>query len=1670
MKKRKILTYETSQSQFSYDLGQKKLTFSHNDLSLANSYIPLNISHEYQINEENDGYGKGFKLNIEQELIKTDNDSYKLVLANGEEEIFDELYYINKNNKREYIAKEKVTVLPDSTLEYEGKKVFKELKNNKGISLSGDYTDFINGDKVDFRHQDLVDLENSILQIKQTIENLNYNIYEYSKYNDEKYSSLLDSQSQYNLANENLSKYKSASNYIVAMDKYYNLKNAYYSKTSKKIKTVGGLIQNGSSDYIFSESVERMTYVDTDAYNADKYGTYAKYNDETKNDDGDTVTTISRMSLASKQANYYSQVYQNYIDQINQQIQAATSSFEIPLWNYQKAINGTESAYLKNKNAYDQEALEKQKEYYAKILPLTIELKAYYEKLLFTKEYEREQLLKIIPQMYLSSNDGLVYGFNNIGKLCVIFDAFEHQILIEYNDSKRIKDVIDEKGNSINFVYNDSNNLVKMYNDEGNYINYEYSENDYLIKIIYSDETLSTLEYNYGYLYKYIDVNKQGYYIQYINGEITQIKDLYVKPDTSESNDYIDSFVYDDCHVSITNNKNDMISNYIFDENKYIVTEYSTKDNELYSISSFNYNDKCCSFDMTYNKANETLVLIDNLILDSTNNRKVGYEVSLFNDYSTDYILYAFADGRAINALQRHKTKYCDEISSNNVFPSRFELSCVIKYEGLEEVEYAVSFNKNITGKQFIALPITLEEDENGKLIKPISMTVYADFSGNSTNCTISNLSLALGDYVYSEYNEAYNKTSDYYSEAHTVKTVMGEKQGYYLNKRKIDYIYNYNELVEKQIETIYYEEYDLNNILVSNDTKINTKSYKYNSNNKVLKEEDSKGNVVEYLYNDQGLCILKKSYYKTMPNQALIEECEYDENGKVIKEANSLGFNQEYRYINQSNSIVTTPNGNIINIQTNENTESISSEIDGIENYNNSVYELNRLVEYNTNGMKYRYTYDDYGREKEFYINDKLYCSFSYIETLSTIKTKTLYTNNSGFEKITDKYGHILKINKIIANTTIKYKEYVYDDKDRVIKEIEYNGNNEFVTSYNYIEETLSSITTNDYTKHLNLDMYSREIETTYQIDDDTYKYESEYNDDLLNKYSLKRNNQLLYQEELKVDKLNRLVNNTNTLLTDSYTYLSKNGRTTNLISLNQKNINGNIKRYKYNYDNEGNIISKNENHSNTRYTYDKLNRLIREDNKVFNKTFIYNYDSNGNILNKKIYDYSLDEILENEEIIEYNYSEFNDYLTKYDNKEIKYDVLGNPIIYKDKKLNFEIHDLVKYDNISFSYNTNHIRVSKLTPNRKIDYILDGKTILKEKITKYSTNLYSNDRLNNNETINSYEEEIEYIYSKSGVIGFRYNNEIYYYNKNILGDILEIYDSKYNLVGKYEYDAWGNHIIITNINNIANLNPFRYRSYYYDIETNLYYLQSRYYDPQTHRFINMDSIEYLDPENINGLNLYAYCGNNPVMRTDSQGTNWWTDFWNGVGNWFSDNWVKLAIGAGAIALGVLTMGAATLISGAGMAAALSAMGTAAVSSLVQVGISTAISAGIGLAVGGITSGSWEGAVDGMLNGIADGFMWGGIFAGAGQVLSGAMRITRTLAPNFNGAQIGRVKLWSPNATGNPNTGGTLIKFGRFNRIDSEIGNMIHIHLKLLGRTINHFPIGMIAGGIIGGF
>jgi RHS repeat-associated protein len=141
----------------------------------------------------------------------------------------------------------------------------------------------------------------------------------------------------------------------------------------------------------------------------------------------------------------------------------------------------------------------------------------------------------------------------------------------------------------------------------------------------------------------------------------------------------------------------------------------------------------------------------------------------------------------------------------------------------------------------------------------------------------------------------------------------------------------------------------------------------------------------------------------------------------------------------------------------------------------------------------------------------------------------------------------------------------------------------------------------------------------------------------------------------------------------------------------------------------------------------------------------------------------------------------------------------------------------------------------------------------------------------------------MRYFYGSDGVAGFLAGGTRYYYQKNAQGDVIAILtcdgSGNNSVVATYVYDAFGNHKVYdTNGNEnfdeyfIGNINPIRYRSYYYDIETGLYYLQARYYDPEIGRFISPDSTKYLEPTTIGGLNLYAYCNNNPIMYVDPSG------------------------------------------------------------------------------------------------------------------------------------------------------------------------------------------------------
>ena len=151
--------------------------------------------------------------------------------------------------------------------------------------------------------------------------------------------------------------------------------------------------------------------------------------------------------------------------------------------------------------------------------------------------------------------------------------------------------------------------------------------------------------------------------------------------------------------------------------------------------------------------------------------------------------------------------------------------------------------------------------------------------------------------------------------------------------------------------------------------------------------------------------------------------------------------------------------------------------------------------------------------------------------------------------------------------------------------------------------------------------------------------------------------------------------------------------------------------------------------------------------------------------------------------------------------------------------------------------------------------------------------------------TNNTLTAVLDFVYDDAGrPFALRYSTngtsfQTYYYVLNLQGDVVKLIHYipgfEYESVATYEYDAWGN--IVSSSGRLAEINPLRYRGYYYDSETGFYYLQSRYYDPANRRFINADGLISFDC-GFSGLNMYSYCGNCPVACSDPNGASFISD------------------------------------------------------------------------------------------------------------------------------------------------------------------------------------------------
>ena len=327
-------------------------------------------------------------------------------------------------------------------------------------------------------------------------------------------------------------------------------------------------------------------------------------------------------------------------------------------------------------------------------------------------------------------------------------------------------------------------------------------------------------------------------------------------------------------------------------------------------------------------------------------------------------------------------------------------------------------------------------------------------------------------------------------------------------------------------------------------------------------------------------------------------------------------------------------------------------------------------------------------------------------------------------------------------------------------------------------------------------------------------------------------------------------------------------------------------IVRKKYSYQKEGikdtnkigreEIYVNNKSYINNEISYDEKQRVIKEGTREFTYTqegyiktdsknsVSYEYDNLGNIVKK------------NEGGIEYTYKYLNNNRLKSvesNNKKINISYYESNPLYPSL---IERSEGEKREEIKLSYEGRRLSIVEIG-TKKYLYKYDslGQRVIKEEGNNKERYQYQDGRIKQVEKEGEY--SLIYSYSSNGIIqsvSEISNKDIktYFYLIDIIGNIVGLVDGNGNIVVEYDYSSYGKVEVKKDTVGISKKDHIRYKGYIYDEETKLYYLISRYYDPEIGRFISPDSVEYIEPSSISGLNLYVYCGNDPINMYDPSG------------------------------------------------------------------------------------------------------------------------------------------------------------------------------------------------------
>ena len=799
---------------------------------------------------------------------------------------------------------------------------------------------------------------------------------------------------------------------------------------------------------------------------------------------------------------------------------------------------------------------------------------------------------------------------------------------------------------------------------------------------------------------------------------------------------------------------------------------------------------------------------------------------------------------------------------------SKLRLSLRINYASGEIEERHVSYTPTYVGWQFVAVPFA----PNPMYAGPAVATLTFDFSYTTGTFYFKDPRLINMDGIVT--------TNAYYKKGNFAVLSVLDGPGQQIKRKTTT-----NNGV---LSTIQYVRLDSDVILIEEHPKagnILSTYLEYNGHHCLIKQKDYRGIITEYAYDTRGNCKEQKTYHQNDSTSYFVTKYTYDSQNRLtsqtaprLLDANTgEELKTVYEYDTNRNLLLrrTDPNGQVYTYtydEANDELQKLASIVNGTEHANELAYMHGYTTNLKHNESPFRFTFDPLGRSKEVKApNGNTLFTVAYPDvnavddpvetTYASGETTRVYTDifgNVTSTSYTDKEGNKRGISEVHYYVDGKISTFV-DKEGTTWYNYLYNedGNTENLR----ITDMLSSKEINvDYTYNVLKQVATK----TYRNDDgttQTYRPIYEYN--VPNPQMIGVTLDGKFTEQASLDPFKRVKEKTltvgeSTLLNDRYSYLntSVSGSTvqTNLIAGIATTVNGATgSSLSYTYNKAGNIKTVSKNGTLlAKYHYDGLNRLVREDNVTSGKSCVWEYDVGGNITAQKTYPLSTTNALGTlQNTISYTYGNaWKDQLTSYNGQVIEYDVLGNPTTYRGNNLTWtKVSKLASFGNNTFKYNASGIRFKK---NNTV-YTLEGNKILKE--------------IDGSKTLT-------YYYGVNGVVGFNYNKKDYFYCKNLQGDIVSIYRADGTKVAEYAYNAWGKILKVTNYtdDNIGTINPIRYRGYYYDTETNLYYLETRYYDPETGRFISADNTKYLEPEVISGLNLYAYCYNNPVIYRDSTG------------------------------------------------------------------------------------------------------------------------------------------------------------------------------------------------------